>query len=72
MISPQEEELLWVFDFVTHQQTDSLNTLFRSIHVITHEQVVPRRGESTGFEKTQKVEELTVGVSADVDWGAHL
>ena len=37
MISSKQEKILWVFDLVGEQETNGLQTLFASIHVITQE-----------------------------------
>lgn len=40
MISSQDEEVLWVFDFVCQQKADGLEGLFASIYVVTEKEVV--------------------------------
>lgn len=65
MIAPQQEKVLWVFDFVGQQQADRLQRLFASVHVVAQEQVVGLRGESTVLEQPQQICVLTVDVTAN-------
>ena len=37
MISSQQEEILWVFDFVCHHQTNYLKVLLASVNIISEE-----------------------------------
>lgn len=63
MIAPQQEKVLWVFDFVGQQQADRLQRLFASVHVVAQEQVVGLRGESSVLEQPQQICVLTVDVT---------
>jgi hypothetical protein len=37
MISSQQEEILWIFDFVCHHQTNYLKVLLASVYIISEE-----------------------------------
>ena len=63
MIASEEEEVLWVFDFVGEQQTDGLERLLAAVHVVAEEQVVWLGRESTVLEQTQEVVVLAVNVT---------
>ena len=38
VISSEQEEVIWVLDFVCHQQANCFNALFASINVVPHKQ----------------------------------
>lgn len=40
VVSPQQEKVLRVFDFVRQEQADHLEVLLTSIHIVSQEQVV--------------------------------
>lgn len=40
MVTTENEEILGIFDFVREQETDGLQGLLASIHIVTKEQVV--------------------------------
>lgn len=40
VIPTQKEEVLWVLDFVSEEQTDGLQRLFTAVHVVPEEQVI--------------------------------
>lgn len=40
MVSPQQEEILWIFNFVGQQETDGLQRLLPPVHIVTQKQVV--------------------------------
>lgn len=50
VIASQQEEILWIFDFIRQQQTDRLQRLLASVHVVAKEQIVGFRWESTVLE----------------------
>lgn len=63
MISPQQEEVLWVFDFVGQEETDGLQGLLPPVHVVPQEQVVALWREASIFKQPQQVVVLAVDVS---------
>ncbi len=63
VISSEQEEILWIFDLVGKQQTDSFQRLFSSVDVISQKQVVTLGRETSVFEQPQQVVVLPVDVS---------
>lgn len=63
MIAAQQEEVFGVFDLVGQKQTDGLQRLLPSVHVVSQEQVVAFRGEASVFEESQEIIVLTVDVA---------
>lgn len=50
VIAPQQEEILWIFDFIRQQQTDRLQRLLAPVHVVAEEQIVGLWREPTVLE----------------------
>lgn len=50
VVSSQQKEVLRVFNFVSQQQANCFETLFASINVISQEEVVGIRGETSILE----------------------
>lgn len=63
MISPQQEEVLWIFDFVGQEEADGLQGLLPPVHIVTQKQVVALRGEASIFKQPQQVIILPVDVT---------
>ena len=63
MVSPQQEEVLWVFDLVGQQQADGLQGLLPSVHVVSQEKVIALRRETPILEQPQQVVVLTMNVT---------
>ena len=40
MVAPQQEEVFWVLDLVGKQETNYLETLLASIHIVAQKQIV--------------------------------
>jgi cell division protein ZapA (FtsZ GTPase activity inhibitor) len=66
VVTTQDEEVLGVLDLVGKEQADGLQGLLATVDVITEEEVVGLRGESTVFEQTQKVVVLAVNITTDL------
>lgn len=66
MISPQQEEVLWIFNFVGQEETDGLQGLLPPVHVVAQKQVVALRREASIFEQPQQVVVLPVDVTCRV------
>ena len=64
MIASQQKEILWVLDLVGQKQTDGLQGLLASVHIVAQEQVVALRGESTVLKQPQQV----VVLAMDITW----
>ena len=67
MVAAQDEEVFGVLDLVGKKQTDSLERLLATVDVVTKEEVVGLRRETTVFEKTQEIVVLAVDITADLD-----
>lgn len=66
MVTAQNEEVLWVLDLVCQKKADGLEGLLATIDVITEEEVVCFRRETTVLEQAQKVVVLSVDVTTDL------
>jgi hypothetical protein len=53
VISSEEEKVLWVLDLVGEEETNSLQALLSSVHIISQEEIVGIRGEPTIFEESE-------------------
>ncbi len=63
VVSPQQEEVLRVFDLVGQQETDGLQRLLPSVHIVTQEQVVALRRVSSVLEESEQVVVLPVDIA---------
>jgi hypothetical protein len=72
VVSSQKEEVLWELDFVSQQKADGLEALLSSVDVVSQEEVVSFRRESSVLEQSQKIEVLSVDITANFDWGFQL
>lgn len=63
MISPQQEEVLWIFNFVGQEETDGLQGLLPPVHVVAQKQVVALRREASIFKQPEQVVVLPVDVT---------
>ena len=63
MVSPQHEEILWVFDFIGQHQADCLDRLLSTVDVVPQEQIVRVPGEPSVFEQLYQVGVLSVDIA---------
>lgn len=63
MVTPEQEEVLWVFNFVGQQKADGLKWLFSPIHIVSKEQVVTFRRIAAIFEEPEKIVVLSMDVA---------
>lgn len=63
MVSPQQEEILWVLDFVGKHERDAFDGLFSSVDIVSQKQVILVPRISTVLEQLYEVWELTVDVA---------
>lgn len=63
MVSPQQEEVLWIFDFVGQQEADGFQRLLPPVHIVTQKQVVAFWREAPVLEQPQQVVVLPVDVT---------
>ena len=68
MVSSQKSDSIFVSNFQGQQQQKGFNAVFSSVNVISHENVIRVRRESTNFEEFKEVIELTVDIAANGDW----
>lgn len=67
MVSSQEEEVLWVFNLVTEEEEDGLETLFASVDVIPEEKIIGGRREAAHLKQPDEVRILPMHVTNDLD-----
>ena len=72
VVSSEQKEILWVFDFVSEEETDGLEGLFASVDVVAQEEVVGVWGEAAVLKESEEVVVLAVDVAADLDGGLEL
>jgi hypothetical protein len=65
VVASQHEEVLGVLNLVCQQQAHGLKGLLASVHVVSEEQVIGVWWESSVLEQAEKIEELSVHVSAN-------
>ncbi len=63
VITPQDEKVFWIFDFVRQQETNRLERLFPTIDVVTEEEIICLRWKATIFKKTKKIIVLSMDVT---------
>lgn len=63
MIPSQQEEVLGVFDLVRQQQTDGLQGLLASVHVVAQEQVVALGWVSSILKEPEQIVVLPVDIT---------
>ena len=63
MVSPEEEEVLWVLDLVCEEQADGLQQLLAPVDVVAQEQVVGLGREPSVLEQPQEVRVLAVDIA---------
>ena len=67
VVAAEDEEVLGVLDLVGEEQADGLERLLATVDVITKEEVVGLRRETTILEQTQEVVVLAVDITTDLD-----
>ena len=67
MISSKEEKVLGIFDLVTKQEENGLETLLPSVDVIPEEEIVGSGREAAHLEEAYKIRVLTVDITDDLD-----
>ena len=66
VVTTEDEEVFWIFDFVCKKEADCLERLLSSVNVITKEQVISLWWESAVFEQAQEIVVLTVDITANL------
>ena len=72
MVTSQNSDSVLEADLKGHQEGYSLNRVVATIDVVTHEEIVGVGGLPSNLEQLTQVVELSVDVTADGYWGAHL
>lgn len=72
VVSTQYEEIFGVLDLVRQQQTDRLETLLATVHVVAQKDVIGLGREAAVFKETQQIIVLSVDVTADLDRSLQL
>jgi len=67
VVASEEKEVLRVFNFVSQQETDGLQTLLSSIYIVSQKEIVCLRGKSSVLEQAEEIIILSVDVPADLD-----
>ena len=67
MIASEQEEVLWVFDLVAHEEENRLKRVFASINIVAKEEEVRRWGEAAHFEHSNEIRVLAMNVANDLD-----
>ena len=68
VVASEEEEVLWILDLVAQEKGNSLNGLLTPIDVVSKEQVVCLRWESSVFKNSKQVIVLAMHITTDLDW----
>jgi hypothetical protein len=68
VVAAKDEEVLGVLDLVGQEKADGLEGLLATVDVVTEEEVVGLRWESTVLEETEEVVVLAVNVTADLEF----
>ena len=63
MIPAQQEEVFRVLDLVGQEQTDGLQGLAPSVHIVSQEQVIRLRGKSPTLKQPDEVKVLPMYIS---------
>ena len=63
MVAPKQEKILRILNLVAQKQSDRFNGLFAAVNVITKEQVVRLRWETTILKDSQQVVVLAMHIT---------
>ena len=67
MVAAQDEEVFGIPDLVGEEKADGLQRLFASVDVVSQEQVIGFRRESTIFKQTEEIVILTMDIATNLD-----
>ncbi len=67
MVAAEDEEILWVLDLIREEKANGLQRLLASVDVISEEQIVGFRWESTILEQTEEIIVLTMDVTTNLE-----
>lgn len=63
VVAPQNEEVLWVLDFVGEQETDGLQGLLATVDVVSEEEVVGFWREAAVLKESEQVVVLAMDIT---------
>lgn len=66
MVTPKEEEVLWVPNLICKQQTYTFYALLTTINIVPKEQVICLWWVPTIFKKPKKISILTMNISCNI------
>lgn len=66
VVTAEDEEVLWVLDLVGEEKADGLKRLLSSVDVVTEEEVVGFRWESSVLKESKEIVVLSVDITANL------
>ena len=73
MVASQKEYVMRPFDLVGQQQSDSLNRLLTSVHIVSYEQeLIVSFGITCHFKQSKEVKVLTMHITENFDGSLQL
>lgn len=72
VVTAEDEEVLWVLDLVGEEKADGLKRLLSSVDVVTEEEVVGFRWESSVLKESKEIVVLSVDITANLNWCLEL
>lgn len=66
MISPEDEEVLWVLDLVREEQANGFKGLLAPVDVVPKEEVVCFGWESSVFKEAEKIVILAMNITTNL------
>ena len=66
VVTSEQKEIFWELDLVSEQETNGLKRLFSPIDVVTKEEIVCIRRETTVLKQSQKVVVLSMHIALNV------
>lgn len=67
VVTAEDEEIFGVLDLVREQEADRFERLLATVDIVSQEQVVGLRRETTILEEAQKIVVLPVNIAANLD-----
>lgn len=67
MVAAENEEVLRVLDLVCEEKADGLQRLLATVDIVTEEEIVGFRRETTVLEQAQKIVVLSMYITANLD-----
>lgn len=64
MVSPQQSNSVFISHFEGQKQKKSFNTIFSSVNIVSHKDIICIWWKSSNFEQFQKIIKLAMNISA--------